>query len=114
MPRRVFQPTVGQAVITDTRPLAEAKVERIAAVKDEARRRILAIAPEWKQANLTARAAELTDIKHGRALTGPEQAEETAIRAVWSQIKAIRTASDAAETAINAAGSNAAVEAVPF
>jgi hypothetical protein len=114
MPRFVRVALDGAQVITDTRPLAEAKAERIAAVKDEARRRILAIAPEWKQANLTARAAELTDIKHGRALTGPEQAEEAAIRAVWSQIKAIRTASDTAETAINASGNNAAVEAVPF
>lgn len=66
------------------------------AVKAEAQRRIYAILPDWKQRNLTARAAELA-IKGQANWTPEEQAEVTAGQAVWDQIKAIRAASDALE-----------------
>jgi hypothetical protein len=65
-------------------------------IKDEAARRILEVAPEWYQRNLTARAAELA-MKGADNWTAEEQAEVDAGQAIWDQIKAIRTASDAIE-----------------
>ncbi|MFN3254043.1 hypothetical protein [Roseibium album] len=65
-------------------------------VKEEAKRRILEIAPEWKQRNLTARAAELA-IKGTANWNEEEQAEVTAGQAVWDMVKAIRAASDVLE-----------------
>lgn len=65
-------------------------------VKAEAQRRILALAPEWKQRNLTAQAAILS--KKGEAKwTADEQARWDAGEALWNQIKAIRDASDVIE-----------------
>ena len=65
-------------------------------VKAEAMRRILAIAPEWKQRNLTAQAVVLA--KKGEAnWTADEQAAWDAGEAIWTQIAAIRVASDAIE-----------------
>lgn len=84
------------------RSLAEVQDERLVAVRAEAGRRILAIAPEYRQRNLTARAAEI-------ALFEPQpwseeiQAELSAGAAVWAAIKAVRAASDVAEAAILAA-----------
>lgn len=71
--------------VTDT----PATVER---VKQEAYRRITAICPEWKQRNLTARAAELA-IKGVANWTAEEKAEHEAGQAIWYQIKVIRTKS---------------------
>lgn len=65
-------------------------------VKAEAARRILAIIPEWKQRNLTARAAELA--KKGEADWTQAEADEWAAgQALWDQVKAIRAKSDAIE-----------------
>lgn len=114
MPRITRVAANGTPTVSDDRTLAEAKAERIALVKDEARRRILAICPEWKQTNLVARGTELLMAARSRSLTAPENAEIAAGQAVWDAIKAIRAASDTAEAAINAATTNAAVEAVPF
>jgi hypothetical protein len=67
-----------------------------AEVKGEAARRILAILPEWKQRNLTARAAELAKI--GQANWTQAEADEWAAgQALWDQIKAIRAKSDQIE-----------------
>ncbi|WP_421849893.1 hypothetical protein [Oricola sp.] len=66
-------------------------------VKDEARRRILALYPDWKQANMTARGVDLLNIESARALTSAESAEKTAIQAAWDAIKAIRAKSDEIE-----------------
>ena len=64
-------------------------------VKQEARIRILAKYPEWKQQNLTARAVELIELKHDNTTwTGPEQTEANAIHKVWDWVKSVRTASD--------------------
>ncbi len=64
-------------------------------VKDEARRRILAIYPVWKQANLTARAVELVELKHDNTTwTVDEQTEADVIQAIWDWVKSVRTASD--------------------
>jgi hypothetical protein len=65
-------------------------------IKAEAERRILLVCPEWKQRNLTARAAELA-LKGAANLT-PEEAEEVAAgQAIWDTIKAIRLASNTIE-----------------
>ena len=70
------------------------EVDRPRRVKEEARRRILAIYPVWKQANLTARGVELVKIKTDRAWTAEEQTEVDAIQGIWDWVKSVRTASD--------------------
>lgn len=65
-------------------------------VKAEAYRRIIAICPEWKQRNLTAQAVLLAE--KGRSnWTDEEQAAWDAGEVIWSQISAIRAASDVLE-----------------
>lgn len=76
--------------------ISQYDAEMVAAVKAEAQRRIISIIPEWKQRNLTARAAELA-IKGAVNWTAEEQAEYEAGQAVWDSIKAVRTKSDALE-----------------
>ena len=68
---------------------------RVAAVKAEARRRIVSRYPDWKQANMTARGLELVSL--GVNITADEAAEMDALRAAWSWIKSVRAASDAIE-----------------
>jgi len=70
---------------------------RVQGIKQAASEQILAIAPEWKQRNMLARALELSDSKRGGPLAASEAQEEADIRAVWAQIKTIRQKSDAAE-----------------
>lgn len=64
-------------------------------VKAEARRRILARYPDWKQTNMVARGVELLDIwrVNGR-WTAEEQAERDALDAAWAWIKSVRSASN--------------------
>lgn len=65
-------------------------------VKREAQRRILAIVPAWKQRNLLAQATILA--KKGEAnWTAQEQAAWAAGEAIWTQVAAIRAASDVIE-----------------
>ena len=66
-------------------------------IKAEAALRILEVAPEWYQRNITARAAELA-LKGADNWTAEEQAEVAAGQAVWDKIKGIRAASSALET----------------
>lgn len=74
---------------------AQATVE---AIKAEASRRILVKYPEWKQANMTARAVELQDLwRANGSWTAAETAEHTALLAAWAEVKAIRDASDTLE-----------------
>jgi hypothetical protein len=77
----------------------------IAHIKSEAGARILAKYPQTAQANMTARAVELTA---DNQKTGPEW---TAIRAAWDWVKAVRNESKRIETAINAAATVEAVDA---
>ncbi len=64
-------------------------------IKAEAERRILAVLPEWKQRNLTARGIELLlALVKNRGWTAAETAEATAIQADWDKVKAIRARSD--------------------
>lgn len=104
----------GRVTVTDTRTLDEAKAERIAAIKETAQARIYAIAPAWKQANLTAEGVALVRKEAGAGLTAAEQQRAAAIEAIWQQISAIRVASDQAEAAVLAATTNAGANAVPF
>lgn len=75
---------------------AEIRSNLTAETKAEANRRILAILPEWKQRNYTARAVE----KVAAGEVGDD--EWNAMQTAWQQIKAIRVASDAIEAEINA------------
>jgi hypothetical protein len=65
-------------------------------VKQEASRRILAIAPEYKQRNMLARSAELLRIGEANWTT-EQQTEVTQMEAIWDQIKTIRTRSNELE-----------------
>jgi len=69
-------------------------------IKDEARRRILADYPDWKQANMTARGVELLQIKMARAWDAQEQAEADALSAALARIKCIRAASNVLEASM--------------
>lgn len=67
-------------------------------VKEEASWLILSIAPDWKQRNYIARGAELIrKVQLGGTLTPEEEAEETAMQALWDMVKAIRAKSDELE-----------------
>ena len=74
------------------------KAEAITAIKTEAGRRILAIAPEWKQRNNLARFAELLDLP---TLTQAEQDEKDALKAAGQFLRSIRTASDQMEAQVS-------------
>ncbi len=69
-------------------------------IKAEAGRRILAVYPAWKQLNMTKRAVELADLRQDRSLTGPEEAERTALKAAAAWVDAIRSASDDIEATV--------------
>lgn len=74
---------------------AWARAARVADVKAEARRRIVAIADPDRQRNLTARGTEFAlKLAAGETLTADEQAELAAGEAIWTRIKALRTASN--------------------
>lgn len=66
-------------------------------VKAEAGRRIVALYPEWKQRNMTARGVELLHIRASQPWTPEEQAEADSLQAAWVWIGSLRAASDALE-----------------
>lgn len=82
---------------TDAAAALESAPATVAAVKQEAGRRINAAWPEWKQRNITARGTELVRIRLDRAWTAEEQTEADAVQAVWDWVKSVRAASDAIE-----------------
>lgn len=103
-PLTAFKGQGGQVIAKDQAELeAESEAQeareyaaKVAAIKQEANRRIVAICPEWKQRNLTAQAAQLA--KKGETnWTQAEAGAWTAGEALWAQIAAIRAASDAIE-----------------
>lgn len=76
-----------------------AEVIDVDAVKAEASRRILAILPAHKQANTLARSSELLEIlASGGTLTAEEEADRLAAKAAWSEVSAIRAASNVIES----------------
>lgn len=76
--------------------------EVLPSVKALANQKIIAILPSWKQANFTARMTEINfDAQAAmRPFTALELAEVEAMRVYWLKIKAVRTASDIHETAL--------------
>ena len=81
---------------------AQAIAALIAAIKDECRRRILLIADEDKQRNLTARGVELTLAVAQGSLSQAGATELADLQALWGRIKALRAASDVKEAALQA------------
>ena len=103
---------VSGALVFDANLLAADKAIRVSTdsarkilqTKVEAQRRIYVLAPQWKQANLTARMVELHQKRLDLVLlTAAEQAEVTASQALWDKVKAVRAASDLIEADIQAA-----------
>lgn len=91
----VVTPEQVEKVWTVTRLPLPAQIE---AVKTECGRRIYTPFPQWKQANLTARATELVNLKIVNGSLSPEEAAEfAALQDVWDWIKSVRAASDALE-----------------
>lgn len=96
----------GSQVMLAFDPFERKKEDKIAEIKNEAQRRIIGIAPEWKQRNLTARAVELINL-------GQNSTQEFLdIQAVWDSVKALRDTSDQLEADVNAAVTDAEVDAV--
>ena len=94
-------PDMGQ--VQSAIPAAE-KAAKTSKIKAGARARILARLPEWKQANMTARAVELV------ALGQTSGAEWAAMQTAWDWIKAVRAHSDVLELAVIAADDPASVD----
>lgn len=74
----------------------------VAAIKAECRRRILLIADEDRQRNLTARGVELTLAVAQGSLSQADATELADLQALWGRIKALRSASDAKEAGLQA------------
>lgn len=86
--------SVTKTYTVERKPIEEQKE----AVKAEARRRILVTFPEWKQANMTARAVELQNLYRLNGSWSPqEQAEQDALQGAWDWIKAVRQFSNTIE-----------------
>lgn len=93
--------------------VATARTKKIAETKAEAQRRIYALLPQWRQANLTARGVELnTKLLMGGTLTQAEKDEQTAGFALWEKVKAIRAASNQIEQDIQASADPASFDVV--
>lgn len=70
--------------------------DQILAVKAEAQRRIFDRFPQWKQANMTARAVEI--VRMGEGNWTPEvKTEADALDGAWAWIKSVRDASNTIE-----------------
>ena len=85
-------------VLTDE----QLRAQIIAQIKQATREHILMPLPEWRQANATARALQITRIESARSLTEPEQAELAALEAAWAWVVAVRLASDQFEVDVAA------------
>lgn len=86
---------VDRVVVTNNVEMLGEDYQR-AAVKAECRRRIFDRFPDWKQANMTARAVELLHIGEAN-WTDEHRAEISAMQDAWSWIKQLRAKSDALE-----------------
>jgi hypothetical protein len=94
--------TVGEDAITQGWAVRDLTADELnarkAAIKAEARRRILAIFPDWKQTNMVARGVELQDAwRRNSEWSVGEAAEAAALQTAWNWIKSVRAASDALE-----------------
>lgn len=83
--------------------LDEVKRLRIKEIKAGAAAAILERFPDWKQANMTARAVELQDLwRRNGGWTPGEKAEADALNAAWDWIKSVRAYSDDLEREVMA------------
>lgn len=83
--------------------LADAQRIKRSETKTEAYRRIVALAPEWRQRNMLAQTSEFLEVlAGGGTLTTEQEATQGAIREVWQAVKQIRAASTAIEDEIDA------------
>lgn len=98
MPRHLTYDENGEKVFIDytDEEFAVLNPATLEEVKIEAHRRIVAIVPEWKQRNLLAQAALLTD-KGRENWTAEETADWDAALVIWAQVAAIRARSDEIE-----------------
>lgn len=86
---------IAQRTIDIAAAQAKATAEIPGLIKAEARRRIVALYPDWKQTNMVARGVELQDIwRLNGEWTVQETAEAAALNAIWAWIKTVREASD--------------------
>lgn len=83
-------------------PLDGLRAQIIAQIKQAAGDHILAVLPQWKQSNYTARAVELAEIRESREMTAEESAQHQALHAAWAWVRSVRTASDVAEADVAA------------
>lgn len=86
--------------------LPAAKAAKRAAIKQAARQVILSRYPEWRQANLTARAVELVSLGQ---TSGPEWQQ---LQSIWAWIKDVRARSDLLEADVAACTTVEAVEGI--
>lgn len=85
-------------VVRYIRELEPVPPPTVDAIKDEASRRIVQIAPDWKQRNLTAQAVILAkQVADGTPLSPEQQAAWDAGEALWARIAAIRVRSNEIE-----------------
>jgi hypothetical protein len=116
---RVEMPTTERDAMLDIwaqvefEELAAREAAKLGAIKSAAGAVILARLPAWRQANLTARALELSDAKHTRELTESELGEQSAIASAWAWVRVVRAHSDAIE-ALAASGETVDLAAVEW
>lgn len=102
---RSNKPRPTDAEIAAAAPPAAQAAKRLA-IKTTARQIILSRYPEWRQANLTARAVELVSLGE---TSGPEWQQ---MQAIWGWIKAVRARSDLLEADVAACTTVEAVEGI--
>jgi hypothetical protein len=81
--------------------LAEKKARRKMEIKGTTAQTILGSFPDWKQRNMTARAAELVDLKIAGPLSTGDQAELDDLLAKWNWVKSVRDASNTVELTVD-------------
>ena len=86
--------------------LPAAQAAKRAAIKTAARQTILARYPEWRQANLTARAVELVSLGQTNSPEGRQ------IQGIWAWIQSVRARSDLLEADVAACTTVEAVEGI--
>ena len=79
-------------------------------IKAIAGQTILAIAPEYKQRNMTALSVEIADAKAQGTATEEQIAQSEAIRLVWARIQAVRAKSNELEEQYISAGEDLTAE----
>jgi len=102
-----FNPTVPELTISlPVIALAEQKTLAVTEINKLAGAKILTLYPQYRQANLTARAVEL------QSLGEVGSPEWLVIQAIWEWIKSIRTASNTANNAVNLATDSIGIQGV--